>query len=107
MLSGFVAEWGFAAWPAATIPDESRLVPQPIGSNLPLELGESEEDVHDQTTHAVGRVEVLRDRHEGDMVALEDVHQAQEVEQAPGDAVELVDQNYVDQSVLDIRQQIL
>lgn len=57
--------------------------------------------------YGCGGVEGLRDGHESDLVAVEDLHQLGEVHQRAAETIDLVDHDDVDQPVLDIGDQLL
>lgn len=85
-----------APGPFPLAPRGGDLVPGPLGDDLPLELGEGEENVQGQAPHGTGGVELLGDGDEGDMVGVENLHDLGEIEQAPGEAVHLVDHDAID-----------
>ena len=91
--------------PHALRPRRRELVPDPLGGDLALELGERQQDVERQPAHRRGRVERLRHRHERDAVSVEHLHQLGEVGERAGQAVDLVDDHDVDQPVLNVGDQ--
>ena len=95
------------AHPHALLAAGGDLVADALGRHLPLELGERQQDVQRQPPHRRGRVERLRHRDEGDLVAVEHLDQLGEVGQRAAEAVDLVDHHHIDQPVLDILQQPL
>ncbi len=80
----------------AAVAGGGHLVPGPFGDELPFKLGEREQHVQHQPAHGAGRVELLGDRDEGDLVPLEDLHDAGEVQQTATEPVDLVDHHAVD-----------
>src|SRR3954453_20509990 len=58
-----------------------------------------------RVTRRGGGVELLRDTDEGDLVSLEGLHDAREVEQRAGESVDLVTDDRVDLARLDVCQQ--
>jgi hypothetical protein len=102
-----VAEGRPAAHPHALGAGGGELVPDALATDLPLELGEAQQDVQRQPPHRGGGVELLGDADEGHVVALEHLHQPGEVHQRAAEAVDLVDHHDVDQSRLDVAQQPL
>ena len=72
------------------------LVADPLAGDFALELRKREQDVQRQAAHRGGRVERLRDRHEGDAVAIEDLDNLGEIGQRPRQPVDLVDDDHVD-----------
>ena len=96
-----------AAGPLALAPRGGDLVAGALGDDLALELGEGQQDVEDQPAHAGGRVEQLRHGHEGDLVLLEGLHEACEVEQGAAEAIDLVDDHAVDLAGLDVGHEAL
>ena len=101
-----VAEWHRAAHPHPLPAGGRELVADPLADHLALELGEAEQDVQRQPAHGRGGVEGLRDRDERHAVAVEDFHQLREVHQRAAEAIDLVDHDHIDQSGLDIGDQL-
>ncbi len=66
-----VAEQRSAAGPLALAAGRRDLVPRPFGDDLPLELGERQQHVQDQSAHARGGVELLGDGDEADAAFVE------------------------------------
>ncbi len=83
------------------------LVANAVPRHLTLKLSKGEQDVHDQAAEAVGSVEVLGNAREGDAIALEPVQQADEVQQAPTEAIELVYDHNIDATAFNIGKEIL
>lgn len=69
-----------ASAPFSFTPRGCNLVTGPLRDDLSFELGEREQNVEHQPAHRVGRVELLRDRDEGDLVFVEFAHQLGEVQ---------------------------
>ncbi len=78
------------------------LVPRPLGDDLPLELGEREQDVEHQPAHRRRRVELLGHRDERHAVLVKRLHHPRKVEQAAAEPVHLVDHDAVDLAGLDV-----
>jgi len=57
--------------------------------NLALELGEREQHVERQAPHGGRRIELLRHRHKGCIVRIEDVDDLGEIGKRPGQPVDL------------------
>ena len=74
-----VAHGHEAAHPHALLAGSRELVADAFPDHLALELGEGEQDIQGQSSHARGRVEGLGDRDEGDVVGVEKLHQFGEV----------------------------
>ena len=102
-----VAEGRHAAHPHALLLGCGDLVAHPLPDHLPFELGEGQQDVQRQPSHAGRGVELLRDRDERDIVAIEDLHQLGEVGERSRQAIDLVDNDDIDLSGLDIGHQPL
>ena len=102
-----VAEGRHATHPHALLLGCGDLVAHPLSDHLPFELGEGQQDVERQPPHAGRGVELLRDRDERDIVAIEDLHQLGEVRECSRQAIDLVDNDDVDLSGLDIGHQPL
>ena len=102
-----VAVGRHAAHPHALLTAGGDLVADALSCDLSLELGEAEQDVQRQPPHRRGRVERLCDRNEGHVIAVEHFDQFGEVGQRAAEAVDLVDNDNVDEPVLNIRHQLL
>jgi hypothetical protein len=102
-----VAQQRVAPGPLPFPPGGGDLVAGPLGDDLPLELREREQHVEDQPAHRRGRVELLRDRRQGDPVRLEQLHHPGEVQQRAAEPVDLVDDHAVHLARLDVGQQAL
>ena len=83
------------------------LVADALGGQFALELREGQQDVQQHPTHRIGGVELLRHRHEGHVVLVEDLHQFGEIEQGPAQAVDLVGDNDIDLPRFDVGDQAL
>ena len=83
------------------------LVPDALGSDLPLELGKGQEHVQGQTTDRGRRIELLGDRDKGDVMGIEQFDQFCEVGQRSGQPIDLVDDDDVDLPASDIVQKLL
>ena len=97
-----VAEQRFATRPFALAPCRRDLVPRPLGDDLPLELGEGEQDIQRQPPHAVGGIELLGHRDERAASGVEHLHDPAEVHQGAGEPVDLVDHHAVDLAGFDV-----
>ena len=102
-----VAERHAAAHPHALLPGRPDLVAHPLGDDLPLELGEGEQDVERQPPHGRRGVEALGDRDEGDARTVEHLDELREVHQRPRQPVDLVDHHDVNQPLLDVGEELL
>ncbi len=87
-----VAEGNSAAHPHAFLPAGRVFVTDAFRSHLPLVLGEGHEDVQHHPPRRGGRVDVLGDAHERHVPLVEAPGQFREVADAPGQPVDLVDQ---------------
>jgi len=83
------------------------LVADPLGRQLALELGKGQQNVEGQPAHRGRGVELLGDRDERDRLGVEGLDQLGEVGKRAGQPVDLVDDNDVDPSGIDIPQQLL
>ena len=72
------------------------LVAHPFADHLPLELGEGQQNVERQPSHARGGVEGLGDRDEGDAMFVERLDELGEVGQRAGQPVDLIDDDDVE-----------
>ena len=81
------------------------LVPDTLGDDLPLVLGEGDQDAEKHPAGGIGGAEVLGDRDEADALFVEEVDHLHEVQQRAGQAVDLVDDDHIDLPGVDIRQQ--
>ena len=107
LVPGFVAQRNGAARPFALLAGSRNLVPDPLGGQLPLELGKGQEDVEGQPTHGGGRIELLGDRHERYRAGIEGLHQFCKIGQRSGQTIDLVDHDHVDLAGRDIGEQLL
>ena len=102
-----VAQRNHAAHPHPLLLRGGDLVPDPLAGDLPFELGEGQEHVEGQTSHAGRGVERLGHRHEGDLVPVEQLDQFGEVGERAGQPIDLIDDDYVDPSGLKVGQKLL
>ena len=84
-----------------------KLVPDAVAQHFTLELREATEDVHHHAAGCVGRVELLGDGDESDVVGLKEVVQFGEVGERAGEPVDLVDDDQIDLAGLDVRNQLV
>src|SRR6185437_1951603 len=85
----------------------SQFVPDPLAGDLPFKLSEGQKDVERQPPHRGRGIELLGDRYERDPMRLEQLNQFGEIGQRSGEAVDLVDHDDVDLSVLNVGEQHL
>ena len=78
------------------------LVPDALAGDLPLELGEGQQHIQGQPTHAGRGVEALRHADERGAAAVEDFDDLGEVGEAAGQPVDLVDDDDVHPALLDV-----
>ena len=102
-----IAERNHAAHPNALLLRGRDLVAYPLARDLALELGEGQEDVQGQSSHAGRRVERLGDRDERHLMRIEQLDQLGEVSKRAGKPVDLVDDDHVDPSRPNVVQQLL
>ena len=76
-----VAQHGHATAPEAFAAGSSDLVTRSLRDDLTFELSKGQEHVENEPAHGGGRVELLGDRHEGDLMLVKDLHHLGEVEQ--------------------------
>ena len=100
-----VAEDRPSACPFTLLSGGGDLVAGPLTNDLPFELGEGQEDVQGQPTHGVSGIEVLGHADEVDVLVLKELHQSREVQERPGKAIDLVDDNAVHSALGDVSQQ--
>lgn len=81
-------------------------VANPFGNELALKLREREQDIEDQPTHAVRGVERLRDRDQPNPLSIKDLNQPHEVEQAPGEPINLVDNDRIHLTCFDVLHEL-
>ncbi len=101
-VSGVVAERRCAAHPHALALGCRDLVPDALAGDLTLELGERQQDVQSQAAHGGGRIELLRHRHEGGSMAIQNLDDLGEVGERPCQSIDLVDHDSVDQALLKV-----
>ena len=78
-----------------------------LGSDFPLELGKGQKHVERQPAHRSRRVELLGDRDERHAMCIEQFDQFGKVGQRSRQAIDLVDDNYVNLPGADIVEQSL
>ena len=100
-----IAEWHRAAHPEALLLRCGDLVADPLARHFAFKLGKGEQHIEGQATHAVGGIEGLRHGYERDPVGVEQVDQPGKVGQRASEAIDLVDDDDVDQPGGDICQQ--
>ena len=83
------------------------LVPDALAGDLPLELGEGEEDVEGQSSYRRGGVESLSHRDKRHRMGVEGLDHPDEVREGAGEPVHLVDNDYIDPARLDVIQEAL
>lgn len=94
----------------ASPPDRWRAwlgVPDPLGRHLALELGEGQEHVQRQPSHAGRGVEALRHRDKGGLCSIQPLDDLGEVCQRPGHAIDLVDHDLAHQPRIDNCEQTI
>ena len=101
-----VAERGEPAHPEPLLLRGGDLVPDPLGRDLALELGKGQKHVQRQPSHGRRSVESLRDRHEGTFCCFKPFDQLREIRQRAGQTVDLVDDNHVDPSGVDVGEEV-
>lgn len=100
-----IAQRWHAAHPHAFALAGCDLVADAFARDLTFELREGQQDVQHQPSHGCRRVELLGDRYERDAVALEHFDHLGEVRQAAREAVDLVDDDYIDLASFNVRHQ--
>src|ERR1700731_4879109 len=83
------------------------LVTDALAGDLALELGEGEQHVERQAPHGGRRVELLRHRHEGCVMGVEDVDDLGKICERPRQSVDLVDNDGLNPAGLDVLQKPL
>jgi len=83
------------------------LVPDALGRRLALELRKGEQDVQGQPHHGDGGFEGPRHRNEGDLVAVEYLHEAGKVGQRSRKPVDLVDDHHIGEAILNDGKELL
>jgi hypothetical protein len=104
-LLDVVTERHIAAHPHALLLRGRNFVADALAGDLALELGEGEQHVERQTPHRGRRIELLRHRHKGRIVRIEDVDNLGEIGERPGQAVDLVNDNDLNLAGLDIGEE--
>ena len=94
-----------AAHPHALLLRGRDLVADAFAGHLALELGEGQQNVQREPSHAAGRVEGLGDRDEADLVLFEDFDHAGKIGQRAGQPVDLVDDDDIDLSCRDVGEE--
>src|SRR3546814_5873307 len=83
------------------------LVANALAGDLAFELREAEEDIERQPTHRGGGVERLGDTDEACAPGIQHLDDLGEVGQAPGQPVDLVDDDHIDPSRLHLGEELL
>src|ERR1700733_3438847 len=102
-----VAQREHAAHPHPLLLRSGDLVPDPLARDLPLELGEGQQHIERQPSHARRGVERLGHRDEGDAMGIERLDQLGEVGERAGQPIDLIDDDHVDPSRLHVDEQLL
>src|SRR5271168_5385507 len=102
-----VAQRDYAAHPYSLLLRSRDLISDPFARNLTLELGEGQQHIEDQPSHAGRGVERLGHRDEGDAMGIECLDQLGEVGERAGQPIDLVDDDHVDPSRLHVDEQVL
>src|ERR1700730_9260792 len=100
-----IAERHITAHPHALLLRSGDLVADPFAGNLPLELGKGQQHIEGQPPHRAGGIELLGHRHERRALCVEDLDQPPKICQRAGEPVDLVDDDDVDPSGLDVGEQ--
>src|SRR5262245_5149657 len=93
---GLVAQGDHPADPKTLAFGGSDLVADALGGDLPLELGEREQDIKGKSPHRGRGIELLRDRDERYPMGIEQFDQLGKIGQRTGEAIDLVDDNDID-----------
>jgi hypothetical protein len=102
-----VAERHVAAHPHALLLRRGDLVADALAGDLALELGEGEQHVERQAPHGGRRIELLRHRHKGRIVRIENVDNLGEIGKRPCQPIDLVDNDDLNVPGLDVLQKPL
>ncbi|MNJ47966.1 hypothetical protein D3C77_431440 [compost metagenome] len=102
-----IAQRRHAPHPHALLLGGGDLVSDALPSDFAFELGEGQEDVEGQPPHGGGGVERLGYGDEGCASAVEALDDSGEVGQGPGETVDLVDDDGVDEAGVHLSQQAL
>ncbi len=105
-LAGVIAQRQHAPHPHALGLGLGDLVPDALAGDLSLELSEGEQNIEGQPPHRGGGVEGLGDRDERHPGLVEHVHDAGEVGQGSGQAIDLVDHHHVHQARFHVSQEL-
>ncbi len=90
LVPALVSEWDHAAHPQSAPLRGCDLIPDALGGDLPLELGEGQKHVQGQPSHAGRRIEGLGDRHERNVMSVEQLHELGEVSERARQTIDLV-----------------
>ena len=106
-VANLVTERRHAAHPQSLLLRSRDLVADTLAGQLALELGKGEEDVQGQTPHRGRRVELLRDRDEGDPLGIEDLDDLGEIGEGARQAIDLVGDQQINLTRLDVGEELL
>jgi hypothetical protein len=102
-----IAQWRWTSHPHALLLRRCDLVPDAFCRDLPLELGEGQQDIEGEPSHRGGGVELLGDRDKRHLVPVEQLDHAGEVHQRPCQTVDLVDHDNVHLALGNVSQEKL
>jgi hypothetical protein len=102
-----ITEGDYAAHPHSLLFRGGDLVPNALARNLPLKLGEGQQHIQRQPSHAGRGVERLGHRDERDAMGIKCLHQLGEVAEREGQPIDLIDDDHVDPSCLHVDEQLL
>jgi len=105
--SDIVTKYRCASDPLAFAARRRHLVARAFPYDFPFELGEGKQDVERQTTERRSGIELLRHGNEANRALIEPVHQAREIEERPAQPVNLVYNDAVDSTRIDVFEQSL
>ena len=104
---GLISERRHTADPKTFALGGGDLVSDALGGDLSLELGKRQQNIQGQPPHGCRRIELLGDRYERHAMGVEQLHELGKVGQRAGEAIDLVDDDDVDLSGLNVLQQAL
>src|SRR3984885_6027262 len=102
-----IAKRNHASHPDALPLRGGDLVPDPLAGDLAFKLGEGQEHVQGQSSHAGRGVERLGDRDERHLMSVEEFDQLGEVGERAGQPVDLVDDDDIDPASANVIKELL
>src|SRR5687767_12498676 len=106
MVDEVVSERRPASGPKTLETHCAPFVTDTIASKFAFKLRESKQHIHHQPPEAVRRIEILSDTCERRVVSLKNIHKPDEVQEAPTQPIELVDDDDINLAAFDVSEEL-